>query len=142
MFNVPINFLAILVCGFVYMVIGMVWYGPLFGKMWRGLVGLTEKKMEEIKKKGMAQTYLTSFLLSLVMAYVLDHFIWFTSPGAVSVTIGIKTGIWVWVGFVATTGTAGYLYYAEKKPWMLYVLDNGNWLINLVLFGIILSVWR
>lgn len=141
MFNVPVNFLAVVVCAVANMILGMLWYGPLFGKKWMELVGMTPKKTEEAKK-GMVNSYAITFLLSLLAAYVLDHFIWFTSPGSVTVTIGIKTAIWAWVGFVATTSAANYLYHPDKRPWALYVLDNGYNLVMLVILGIILSVWR
>lgn len=142
MFLVPINYLAVILCGISYMVIGMLWFGPLFGKRWMRLSGITEKKLKELQQNGMTQTYAISFVSSLVMAYVLDHFIWFTAPGAVTIAVGIKTAIWAWLGFVATTSLAGYLYTAEKKPMSLYLLDNGCWFVSFLFFGIILSVWR
>ena len=140
MFLVPINYLAIVVCGVVAMALGFLWYGPLFGKEWMKLVGMTQEKMTQAKK-GMTKTYTISFLSSLVMAYALAHFVWFTAPGAGTVLVGIKTGIWAWVGFVATTSLSSYLYTAEKKPTRLYLIDTGYYLVLLVLMGVILAVW-
>ena len=45
--HVEINFLAVLVCGVVSMIIGATWYGPLFGKKWMKEEGSTE---EELRK--------------------------------------------------------------------------------------------
>ena len=30
-----VNLIAVLVAGIVPMIVGMLWYGPLFGKRWR-----------------------------------------------------------------------------------------------------------
>ena len=38
---VPVNYLAIIVSAVLMMVIGYVWYGPLFGKRWATLMGLS-----------------------------------------------------------------------------------------------------
>lgn len=141
MFLVPVNYLAIIVCGLVTLALGFIWYGPLFGTEWMSLSGMTKEKMEKAKKEGMEKNYLTSFLLSLLMAYALTHFIWFTAPGAVTLTIGIKTALWVWAGFIATSNASSYLFDSDKKPWKLYLLDNGYRLMSLLLMGAILSLW-
>lgn len=141
MFNVPVNYLAVLVSGIASMIIGFVWYGPLFGKQWMKLVGMTNEKMEKTKKEGMQKAYFLSFVSSLVMAYVLAHFIWFSAPGSTTVTIGIKTAIWSWIGLVAPVILTGYLFATDKKPWSLLVLDSGYFLVNLLAMGIILAVF-
>lgn len=38
---VPVNYLAILVAAVLSMVLGFLWYGPLFGKEWTKLMGVT-----------------------------------------------------------------------------------------------------
>lgn len=140
MFLVPINYLAVLACGVLSMALGFLWYGPLFGEEWMKLVGMTKDKMEKAKQD-MNKTYTLSFLSSVVMAYVLAHFVWFSAPGAGTVLVGIKTGIWAWLGFVATTSLSQYLYSLEKKPMKLYVIDTGYYLVLLVLMGVVLAVW-
>lgn len=140
MFLVPINYLAIIACGIVYMALGFLWYGPLFGKEWMNISGMTKKLMKKDRKE-MENKYLASFLLSLLMAYALAHFIWFTAPGAVTLTIGLKTALWVWAGFIATSSASSYLFDENKKPWKLYFLDNGYLLTGLLLMGAILSLW-
>ncbi|MBI2617713.1 DUF1761 domain-containing protein [Candidatus Gottesmanbacteria bacterium] len=139
MFLVPINYVAILLCGVAAMVVGFVWYGPLFGKEWMGLVGMTKEKMEKAKAD-MTKTYGLSFLSSLIMAYALAHFVWFTAPGSVDLTVGVKTALWAWVGFVATTAVSGYLYSPEKKPMKLFVIDTGYYLATLLVMGVILAL--
>lgn len=101
------------------------------------LVGMTEKKMEAAKQ-GIAKSYVISFLTALVMAYVLAHFIWYAAPGSATLTIGLKTGIWAWLGFVATSGMSSYLFNSDKKPWELYLLETGYYLVLLLGMSVIL----
>ena len=42
-----VNLLAVLVAGIVPMIVGFLWYGPLFGKRW---LALMETTAEEIQK--------------------------------------------------------------------------------------------
>lgn len=141
MFLVPINWLAILACGVAAMAIGFVWYGPLFGKEWMKLVGMTQKKIDEAKQD-MTTTYTTSFAVSLLMAYALAHFIWFTAPGAVDLAIGVKTALWAWAGFVVTVGINNSLFASVKKPSKLFMIESGYYLTTLLVMGIILAVWQ
>lgn len=140
MFLVPINYLAILVSAIVAMAVGFAWYGPLFGTEWMKLVGMTREKMKKAQE-GMTTTYGISFGLSLLMAYTLAHFIWFTAPGSTTFLIGIKTAIWAWTGFVATIILTRYLYSPEKKPIKLYIIDGGYNLVTLLVMGAILGAW-
>ena len=56
---VSINYLAVLVAAIASIVLGFVWYGPLFGKTWTQLMGFDKKKMDDMKKKGMgAKTWI------------------------------------------------------------------------------------
>ena len=140
MFQVPINYALVFAAALADIVIGMAWYGPLFGKKWMKLVGMTDKKMEE-GKKDMNKAYTASFVASVITAYVLAHFLWFTAPATPTLLIGIKTGIWVWLGFVVTNSLSKYFWTPDKKPLELYYLDNGYRLISLVVMGIILSLY-
>ncbi len=141
MFLVHINYLAIFLCGVLSMVIGFLWYGPLFGKEWMRLVGMTDKKMEEAKK-GMQMTYAISFLSSLVMAWILAHFIWYAAPGNVTLAIGLKTAFWGWVGLVATTHASRYLFNPDQKPWKLYFLEMGYYLVTILGMAVVIVVLR
>jgi len=68
-----------LVAAIAGMLIGAFWYSPLlFGKLWMRLSGLTEKQLNEAKKKGMGKLYFIAFIGILVMSYVLAHFVDYT----------------------------------------------------------------
>ena len=64
-----VNLLAVLVAGIVPMIVGFLWYGPLFGKRW---LELMETTAEEIQKNfNPWKTHVASFVLALVTAYIL-----------------------------------------------------------------------
>lgn len=131
----PINYLAVLAATVAQMVVGFLWYSPLlFGKTWMKLMNLKENEM---KKGNMASSMGLMFLFTLLLTYVLAHFIGYV--GAKTFMGGAVTGLWVWLGFVVTTSAASSIF--EKKPWRLYFLNNGHYLVNLVVGGGILAVW-
>lgn len=138
---VSVNYLAVLVCGLINMVLGMLWFSPvLFGKPWMAALGWNPAKMDEMKKtqKNMGAKYAIAALTGLVLAFVMSHFVYFVS--ASTFAQGMKTGLWLWLGFVATSGVNAVLW--EKKPLKLYAIDVGYYLVDMMILGGVLSVWR
>lgn len=131
---IEVNYLAVLACGISAMILGSLWYGPVFGKLWMSLSGLTMKDMESAKKSGMAWRYLLMFVSSLVMAYVLAHFLYYTD--ATTIQTGLMTAFWLWLGFIATISLGGVLW--ENKSFKLYLLNNAYNVINLGVMSMIL----
>ena len=139
--TVPINYLAVLVAAIANMVIGFLWYGPVFGKTWMKLMKFNKKKMDEEKKKGMAKNYIIMFISSLVMAFVLAHALVFGSAylNIKGIPAGLMVGFWNWLGFIATVMLGMVLW--DGKPWKLYFLNVGYYLVALLVMGSILAVW-
>jgi uncharacterized membrane protein YeaQ/YmgE (transglycosylase-associated protein family) len=136
--QIDINYVAVLVAAVVSMLIGAVWYSPiLFGKEWMRLIGMTEKKLKEAKKKGVVKSYLAGFVGALVMSFILAHFIDFVQVTAF--LEGVSTGAWVWLGFIAPVLLGSVLW--ENKPIKLYLINAAYWLVSLSLMGGILAVW-
>lgn len=131
--NVEINYLAVLVAGLLSMVVGFVWYGPLFAKAWMKEVGLKEKDVE----KGPGFGYVLTLLGAFVEAYVLAHFIDFTN--ATTVLEGAATGMLLWVGFIAYAIGVNYIF-AQRTP-RLWMIDTGYFLVLLIAQGALLAVW-
>ena len=134
--EVTINYLAVLVAAISTMIVGSLWYSPLLlGKLWMKHSGVTE---HEAKNTNMAKTYGIMFLGSLVMCFVMSHFIDYV--GAKDASAGATAAIWLWLGFVVTVGVGGVLF--EKKPWALYLINMGYQLVSMVIVGAILAVWQ
>ena len=127
------NYLAILVAAVVNMVIGFLWYGPLFGKKWMALNGMTEEQMKSVNP---APLYARSFVATLVAYYVLARFI----PGTATLMEGVEVACWVWLGFVTTVQFTASLF--STKPRMLYFLDTGYQLVTFLAAGATITAWK
>ncbi len=44
------NYLAIITGTVLSMILGFVWYGPLFGKKWKELAGANDKELKDREK--------------------------------------------------------------------------------------------
>ena len=135
-----VNYWAVLVAGIVSMVLGFLWYGPLFGKMWMGLMKIDKKKAEEMKKKGMSAMlpqFFTAFVSALVLNYFLALFVGYTQ--AITAVEGMQTGFHLWLGFIATVMIGIVLW--EGKPFKLYLINALHYLVVLLINGAILAVW-
>lgn len=140
-----INYWSILACGIASMVLGFLWYGPVFGKMWMELMGWdpSNTAMMEEKKKGAKAGYVLMFLGSLVMAWVLSHSILYMKDFMVDQTAlssGLTTAFFTWLGFIATVTMGSVLW--EGKSWKLWCFNNAYYLVQLLMFGAILTLWR
>lgn len=140
--QIPINYLAVLAAAITSMIIGALWYGPLFGKLWLSLSGMTDEKIQEAKSKSMTKLYILAFLGSLVMSYVLTHSLVFAASytSTRGIAAGLMVGFWNWLGFVAPV-TLGVVLW-EGKPWKLWLLNNAYYLVTLSVMGVILSLWK
>ncbi len=133
-----INYLAVLVAAVVNIVLGMLWYGPVFGKTWMDAMGISAKVAAAAKKKGMgAKNYVGMIVVSLVFSYVLAHFVDFLD--VVDLNGAFQLGFWVWLGFMATIHIGSYLW--EGRPFKLFVLNAGYSLVQIVLLSWILAIW-
>lgn len=141
---VPINYLAVLAAGIVSVILGFLWYGPLFGKPWMKLMGLDKFSPEEMEKgkKMMPMNTFIQFVASLVMIWILAHALIFADAylGMSGWTAGVFVGFMNWLGFVASV-TIGMVLW-EGKPWKLWFILNGYNLVNLCIAGVILALWQ
>lgn len=140
-FKVPVNYFAVLLCGISSMIIGFLWYGPLFGKEWMKLVGFSSEKIDKAKKN-MQQNYTAMFISSLIMAWILFHFIWYAAPASYTLFISIKVALYAWIGFVATVSYTKFLFSPDRKPVKLLLIETGYHLVSLIAMGIIFYILK
>ena len=129
-----VNWIGVIVAGVVGMVVGALWYGPLFGKLWARLVGMTQEKMEEAKQKGMAKSYVIAFIGQLVTAYVLAYLIALT--GSYSINVLVPLVFWIWLGLIMPIMIGGSLW--EGKPWKLVLLNGAYYIVVLMAMSFVL----
>lgn len=132
-----INLLAVVTAAVATMVLGGLWYGPLFGKPWMKAHGYTAEQLESMKK-GMGKAYALSFVCYLWMAAVMSMLlIWM---GAMTVATGMGLAFHIWMGFAVTIGLTSHLFSNRKLP--AYFLDVGYQLVYFLMMGAILAAWR
>ena len=138
---VPINYFAVVAAAASSIVLGFLWYGPLFGKPWMAMMGCNEESMKKAKEKGMGSTFALMILGSLVMSYVMAYSLIFASAylKASGASAGLMAGFWNWLGFVAPVVMGAQLW--EGKPWKLFLIQGGYYLVSFCLMGVILALW-
>ncbi len=128
-----INYIELLAAGVGAMVVGYLWYGPLFGKAWMKESGVTQAKVDAGKKE-MPKTYGMMFMGSLVTAYVLSVFMGLA--GAFDYMSAATVAFWAWLGFVATVMLGSVLF--EGRSWNYLGINAGYNLVNMVVMSAVL----
>jgi hypothetical protein len=139
MIEVHINYLAILVSAIIMFGLGALWYSSvMFAKPWLASLGKTEKQLQEdARQRSMPLKFGLSFVAYFAMAFVMSHIIDYAA--AKTLSDGLRTGFWLWLGLVATTGLVLSLF--ESRSLRLYLIDMGYHLIGMLIMGGILAVW-
>src|SRR5574341_2218775 len=136
-----INWLAVLVCLVVSMVVGWFWYGQntLFPIWWKG-IGKTGAPGQGGGNMGLVWglTVLCSLVPAVFMALLINAT--GKAMGGPSLVTGLQTGFLVWLGAVAPTNLVNKLF-AGYSP-TVWLIEAGNHLVNFLLFGAILGAWR
>ena|SRR6185369_13805039 len=134
-----IKYPAVLVATLVHYILGGLWYSPLlFGNKFLQLIAWSPAKVAEMENQSHAKELIIAFVTSVILVYVLAHFVQYTK--ATSALAGIQTAFWLWLGFIATTNIATVLF--EQRPLGLYLLNAGYQLVGCSLAGAILAIWR
>lgn len=130
-----LNWLAVVVSALSAFVIGGLWYGPLFGKAWQLLSGLSD---EDIQQGHPAKIYGGAFVLTLVAAFGIGMIL--QLHPAPDFWFGFKVGILIGLAFVATSFGINYLF--ASKSLRLYLIDAGYMVVLMTIMGSILGAWR
>lgn len=128
------GYLAILLSALASMIIGSLWYGPLFGKTWMKLQGVTKEQIAKGKKMNMTPYYVAAFIMSLLTAYVLEWLI--NALNVSSISGALLLGVLLWLGFYVTTLSSSVLW--EGKPFKLFLLNIGYGLVLFLAISAIL----
>jgi hypothetical protein len=134
--EVPVNYWVLLVGIIINVVLGALWYGPMmFQKPWMRMSGFTHDSMKHNQKVSMGTAYALMTLGSIIMAYTLWHVIAFGSAYThmTGVSSGLQGAFWSWLGFIAPATLGTVLW--EGKPWKLWMINSGYYLVALLLVG-------
>ncbi len=133
---IDVNYISLFSAAISSMVIGIAWYSPtVMGSRWMKLTGMSESDMKEGAKPAM---FFKSFVIALVTAYTLAYFIKLSSASDLISALGV--GLWIWVGFVATSGFINTMY--SKRNWQIFYIDYGYQLASILAMSAILGLLR
>ena len=126
---------AVVVAALFQWFLGALWYSPpLFAKPWMALLGIKKGS----SSKGMMTGMISSFICDLILCFVLAHFVLWS--GAKDWSMGALVGFISWAGFIVGPNLPQGIY--ESRPFTLFAINSGYWLLGLVGAGILLAVWR
>jgi len=114
--------------------LGAVWYGVIFKKSWRKLVGLAEGEKPKNQLAGVVVSFIGCFLLSFVLAHILG---WKISLTAME---GAAIGVICWFGFMGPPLFVQHVF--ENRPANLFAINAGYWLLAMGLGGAILAAFH
>lgn len=133
-----INWLAVVACVIVSMLVGSVWFSQkVFFPIWWKAIGKSDVATPGMSGGAMAQTFGLTILASFVQAVFMAMLV--NALGSTNAGSGALTGFMVWLGFVAPASLTNKVFANQLKAWLL---EAGNHLITFVLFGLILGAWR
>jgi hypothetical protein len=134
MHHLHFNHLAVLVSAFYQWILGALWYSLFFAKPWMALTG----HVAGSRPKGAVVGMISSFVGGLILSFVLAHVVLWS--GATTICQGAFIGFICWLGFIAAPLFAETIY--EQRPYRLFALNTGYWLVALLGSGCLLAVWH
>ena len=140
-----INWIALLVAALIPLIVGFIWYGPLFGKAWQKEVGLSD---EELKNGNMPLI----FGLSLVFSFIIAFSLWAQvmvggGPGeahGVAPYLTFKHGAFhgVLLSLFLIFPVIGTISLYERKSIKYVLIAVGYWTISFALMGGLINAWN
>ena len=136
--QVEIRITAVLLAMIASMVIGGIWYDRhVFGSVWARLAGLDIDR--KVTSREMMKLLTLQMLASLVTAYVLAHFVWYThafNKGS-WMADALQCAFWAWLGFTACRLLMHDIFEGRRKK--LTLLNAAFELVALLAMGAIIG---
>jgi len=136
-----VNYWAIASGAILSMIIGAIWYGPLFGKKWMEIAGVNPADLEARKKmqESAGPLYAVQFVLTLFQVLVLAQLVADTE-----IVGGLERSLWIWAAFVIPTLAGAVMWTNEirKLKWARFLIQGGYQLVLFIVFGLLLQFWK
>ena len=160
------NFIVVLLAGLVPMVVGFLWYGPLFQKSWMRESGVTQEMAEGGNMFlifGLAYVFsvMAAFMLFMVTVHQTDVYSLFVEPGGGDLSAASKVlleGLMAKYGDVYRSFGHGALHGGiagvflalpvlavnalfERKSFKYIGINAGYWIVSFMLMGGVVCQW-
>jgi len=140
--NIQINMTAVLIAVVANVILGAVWYMPLFGKAWAKEMkfDMTQKPPASVMYRGMAIMVIGSFLMTYVFAHniaVWNPVTW-GQPASTMSTMqnACMAAFFTWLGFFLPQDLGRMAW--ENNSWKLFFINAGYHFISLFVVAMIL----
>jgi hypothetical protein len=135
----PINFLSVLFAAIAAFVIGFLFHGPLFGKVWMKLANIHPTGKEKFSDMygqmfaNLVANFLTAYVLAVVYLFASS------SPymGGSGAWNGVVCAFWLWLGFQVTITSIEVIW--MKKPIKLWLFECASALVAFAAMGAIIA---
>jgi hypothetical protein len=128
-----VNYLAVLAAAVVSFAVGPLWYGPLFGKQWMALTGISEESAAEAGMKPLIFTFIGFLFLAYAIARIMSFGM------MTGIAMGLMVAVLAWLLIMAPLMLSQTLY--QGQPVKLFVIDSSFRLVTTLIMGIILGLW-
>jgi len=128
-----ISLLAVVLAALSAFVVGGLWYGPLFLKVWQKEAGISEADMQ---RRHPAATFGGAFVLQVFAAYFMGHVL--ATYGNPPLEVDVMVALGLALAFVVTAFGVNYLFAGRSVK--LFAIDAGYFLVTYGLMGVIFGV--
>jgi hypothetical protein len=133
------SLVSVLVAAVAAFILGFLFHGPVTGKLWMKLANIHPTGNEKLSD--MIPQMLWNFLANIVTAFVLGGIIWAVSSspiiGALTWYRGAILGVWVAVGFIATSSAMEVIWMGRN--YKLWLFEVGCSIVVMAVMGAILA---
>ncbi len=133
-----INWLTIPVGAVLYMFVGGLWYGPIAGKAWMEVMGLTEEDMKDMANPtgAMIKSFISAIVMSFGLAWLMASPA-FVNTGALG---GAIAGVVIAILIVGGATFPNYAF--ENKRFKHFLIHMGSVIVAMALIGAMMAIWR
>ena len=129
--HLMVSWTAVLAAALSGLLVGGLWYGPLFGRLWQREAGLSDAAM---RRGNMPMIFGLPFVLNIVAAVPFAIFIG-PKPGLVR---AVEAGAAVGFGLVATSFWISYLF--ARRSLLLGLIDGGYMTVRFMVYGLVIAL--
>lgn len=127
-----LNWFAILAAAASAFLLGGLWYGPLFKRVWCREAGVDPDKPGAHP----ARVFGTAFAAALLAAFA---FAWYLGPRP-ELHVAVHAGFLIGLAYVATSFGINYAF--AQRSFKLWLIDAGYHTLQFTLYGLILGLWH
>lgn len=131
--NLKLNYLAIIICIVINVIIAILWYMPfLFGKIWSGITN------QSIDGPPDPKNLIIGIICGIIFVFTIA--ILLKSINVQSVGEGITFGLLIGIGIIASINLPVNIYNGQNLT--LFFIDSGLSLFSIIINSIILTLMK